>query len=79
MVCLTPQHHACPAKTYAILVASDGVVCFAVDMEGETEGSVDDAIAVCETLMNRAGTPAERRQEATVLGLIRAIKKAKEK
>lgn len=79
MVCFTPQHHECPAApSYALLVAQEGLVVFTVDMNGNTDGSIDDAVPICESLAREA-SPEAKPNSLMVLGLIKAIRKAKEK
>lgn len=79
MICLAPQHHECPSRTqYALLVAHDGESCFTIDLDGNAEGSIDEGILVCAQLVIDA-TPEETPNALMVLGMMKAIKKAKEK
>ena len=78
MVCHT-QHHECPAgPSYALLVAQDGLVVFTVDMNGNTDGAIGDAVPICERLAQEA-SPEAKPNSLMILGLVKAIKKAKEK
>lgn len=79
MVCLAPQHHECePSRTgVSGQVTCDGMVVFTVFGDGETKGSLESGIAILEELIDD-DTYQKRELAGMMLGMLKAIKKAKE-
>ncbi len=79
MVCLTPQRRECPqAKGIAGQVTCDGLVIFTIYGDGHTEGDLQNGIMILEELIED-GTYGKRDTAGMMLGMLKAIKKAREK
>lgn len=77
MVCHTPQHHECPRTGVSGQVTCDGMVIFTVYGNGDTKGSLENGIAILEELIDD-DTYQKRELAGMMLGMLKAIKKAKE-
>ena len=79
MVCHT-QHHECTEHRNGVSgqVTCDGLVIYTVFGDGETQGSLENGIMVLEELIDDE-TYQKRPLAGMMLGMLKAIQKAKEK
>ena len=79
MVCHT-QHHECPEHCRGVSgqVTCDGMVVYTVFGDGETKGSLENGIMILEEMIDDDGYP-KRELAGMMLGMLKAIQKAKEK